>query len=323
MTQPLISVIVPVYNLEGYLERTAERLMEQTYRNLEIILIDDGSTDATSVICDSLAQQDPRFVVFHTENQGVSAARNMGLKAARGEYIGFCDGDDLPEKDLFEYLYQLISEADADISVCGVRICYEDRRRPDHLRGCSEVFTSPQEAIRKLIKTEISVSLYTKLFKADLIKDLFLPQEIRLREDEYYSFVAFSRAKRIVSGKQAKYVYIRRSGSASITAFSEKYYDILKVCERLEDEIGSMFPALKPELAAKGLKELMHVYSLMILCSSKQQYKTEKDALFRQIRGGNWKAVLKYMSRNDKIRFYMIQCSRSLYHLFIRMCSRG
>lgn len=322
MPQPKISVIVPVYNLEAYLERTVAILMEQTYRNLEIILIDDGSTDASPAICDHLATQDPRIMVFHTENCGVSAARNMGLRAATGEYIGFCDGDDLLEKDLYEYLYRLLSEADADIAVCGVRIRYEDGSKKDYVKGCDGVFASPQEAIRKLLSREISGSLYTKLFRADVIQGLWLPEDIRLREDEYYSYAAFARAGRIVSGRQEKYMYIRRRGSSSMEAFSEKQFDILKVSERIRNEIGSAFPELEMPLKANMLKELLYVHKLMVVRKAGRTYQAAEEELCRRIRKDDWTSSVKYLSRNDKLRYCMIKCSKHFYRLFVRVYDR-
>lgn len=319
MTQPKISIVVPVYNLEKYLEHTVAMLTEQTYRNLEIILVDDGSTDASAAICDRLAERDSRIVVFHTENKGVSAARNTGIKAARGEYIGFCDGDDQLEPDMYEYLYQLISAAGADISVCGVLICYEDGSRENRCKGCDAVYASAQEAINSLLESKISMSLYSKLFRADVVKGFYLPEGIRIREDEYYSYAAFSRAKRVVSGAQPKYRYIRREGSSSMTSFSEKYYDILKVCDMLEAEIGSGFPELKPWFAARKLKELIRVYKLMVLRKAGPQYKAAEDDICRQIRNRNWSFAMKYLSRNDKIRYCMMKCSRWLYYMVVQV----
>lgn len=322
MTQPRISIIVPVYNLEAYLEKTVTMLMEQTYRNLEIILVDDGSTDATPEICDRLAAQDPRIVVFHTPNRGVSAARNLGMKAASSDYIGFCDGDDQLEKDMYEYLYQLLRDADADISVCGVQIRYEGASGKNTVKGYDGVFSTPQDAIRKLLSAEMSISLYTKLFRADVIRDLYLPEDIRLREDEYYCYAAFARARRIASGKLAKYIYIRREGSASMSAFSEKHYDILKVCSRLRTEIGQAFPELKPQLTAKMLKELMHVYKLMIVRKAGAVHQAAGNEICRRIRNDNWAPVTQYLTPKEKICYYALKCSKPLYRLLVRINER-
>ena len=126
MSNAKISIIVPVYNIEKYIEKSVESLVNQTYKNIEIILIDDGSTDSSPQICDKLKKEDTRIKVIHQPNKGVSAARNAGLDAACGDYIGFCDGDDIADKDMFEFLYNLAVSDNADIAMCEVRLVFEN-----------------------------------------------------------------------------------------------------------------------------------------------------------------------------------------------------
>ena len=118
---PLISVIIPVYNVESYIEQCLRSVMTQTYNNIEIIAVDDGSTDNSGKICDDLAKEDARIKVIHQTNSGVSVARNTGMDAAHGEYVGFVDGDDFIDPDMYEYLYSLIKDNNADISYCRFR----------------------------------------------------------------------------------------------------------------------------------------------------------------------------------------------------------
>lgn len=124
---PLISIIVPVYNVKDYVEKCLDSICGQTYKNLEIVVVDDGSTDGSGEICDTYAQKDPRVKVIHRENRGVSAVRNEGLDIALGEYIGFVDGDDWIDSDMYEFLYELLIVNEADISVCSHYI--ENRAR--------------------------------------------------------------------------------------------------------------------------------------------------------------------------------------------------
>jgi len=116
----MISVIVPVYKVEQYLRQCIESILNQTYQDLEILLIDDGSPDRCGIICEEYAKKDPRIKVFHTENHGLSAARNVGLQIAKGEYIGFVDSDDWIEPDMYEILLRRLEETDTDISVCEI-----------------------------------------------------------------------------------------------------------------------------------------------------------------------------------------------------------
>ena len=126
MSNPEISIIVPVHNLEKYIETTVESLLNQTFSDIEIILVDDGSTDSSPMICDKLAEQHGCITAIHQENLGVSVARNTGVAAAKGKYIGFCDGDDTVEPDMYEFLYNLAVKDNADISLCEVRFILPD-----------------------------------------------------------------------------------------------------------------------------------------------------------------------------------------------------
>lgn len=125
--EPLISVIIPAYNIENYIERCMESVCRQTYRNLEIIVVDDGSKDQTGTVIDRMAQKDSRIIPIHKMNEGVSAARNTGLDRARGEYIGFVDGDDFIEENMYEFLLKNAQKYQADISHCGYQMVFPDR----------------------------------------------------------------------------------------------------------------------------------------------------------------------------------------------------
>ena len=121
---PKISVIVPVYNCKKYIKKCVDSIINQTFKDLEIILIDDGSTDESGKICDELKLKDSRIKVIHQENKGVSAARNEGVKASSGDYISFVDGDDYLSEDMYEFLYDNLKKSGADISVCGIVNCF-------------------------------------------------------------------------------------------------------------------------------------------------------------------------------------------------------
>ena len=123
----LISIIIPVYNVEQYLSRCIDSVINQTYKNLEIILIDDGSTDDSGEICDEYALKDNRIKVMHKQNGGVSSARNEGLDISKGNYIGFIDSDDFIEKDMYEFLYDLLTKNNCDISCCN-KFIFKDNK---------------------------------------------------------------------------------------------------------------------------------------------------------------------------------------------------
>ena len=120
--EPLISVIVPIYNAEQYIDRCIKSILKQTYSNLEVLLIDDGSSDGSSSICKQYELSDNRVHYYHQHNSGVSAARNKGLDIAKGEYIGFCDADDWIESDMYEVLYSMINSSQSDIAICSFTV---------------------------------------------------------------------------------------------------------------------------------------------------------------------------------------------------------
>lgn len=126
---PLISVIIPIYNVEKYVKRCLDSVLNQTYCHLEVILVDDGSTDSSGKICDEYKKMDTRIRVIHKSNEGVSSARNLGIEVANGEYIAFIDSDDAMEKDCIEYLYRLIQENHCSLSICSYRIRFEGKNK--------------------------------------------------------------------------------------------------------------------------------------------------------------------------------------------------
>lgn len=212
-TLPLISIIVPVYNVEGYLDRCLQSICGQTYTNLEIILVDDGSTDSSGDVCDKFAQSDFRIKVIHQSNGGQSAARNKGLSIATGEYIGFVDGDDWIDPDMYEFLYCLLEENNADISVSSH---YKERPKKTIVKYSSgelSVFTR-NEAIRALVEDkQIRNYVWDKLYKRKLFENIRFPLN-RVFEDIAVSYQVFYNADKVVMKGVPKYHYIVRDGSA-------------------------------------------------------------------------------------------------------------
>lgn len=203
-----VSVIIPVYNVAEYLPKCLDTVIAQTHSNLEIIVVDDGSSDGSSFICDEYAAKDSRIIVVHKENGGVSSARNVGLDIASGEWIGWVDPDDWVELDMFEYLVENTSAFDADIVVCGRQLEYPDR---------SEAYTFEQQilmdretAISVLLENEIMRNyLWDKLWKRSLFSDIRFP-EGRTYEDIAVLHRLFERAECVCCLPQIKYHYWQR-----------------------------------------------------------------------------------------------------------------
>lgn len=230
MKEPLISVIVTAYNIEAYLPRCMDSLLAQTWQNLEIILVDDGSVDETPEICDAYARKSEKVQVIHQENGGPSLARNAGLAIAKGAYIGYVDGDDWVEPDMYEGMLKACLETEADIAICSYRQVG---------KGGEEIFPtgkviplSREEALEWYIsghpQYHIYHSVWSKLFKKDVIKEIAFP-EGRKSEDIMYTTWALTKAKSCVFVDTAYYNYMMdRDNSIMNSRLHER---------RFEDEI--------------------------------------------------------------------------------------
>ncbi len=217
----LISVIVPVYNVEKYLDKCIKSIVNQTYQNLEIILIDDGSTDESAKICDLWAEKDERITVIHKANGGVSSARNMGLEHASGDYIGFIDSDDFIENDFYELLLNNMNEYNADVSRCIYRYAYDDghTKASDELNEDIVVFDNNIDVLNDLHNSgHKSVVLWNKLYKASILKNVRFDELLKVGEDVVFNYFAFKKANRMVCQDIPKYNYRMRECSS-------RYYD--------------------------------------------------------------------------------------------------
>lgn len=224
--QELISIIVPVYNVEKYLDRCMQSILRQTYQRLEIILVDDGSTDSSAQKCDSYAHRDSRVTVIHKQNGGLSDARNAGLEAASGAYIGYVDSDDWIEPDMYERMYRACVENDAQLAVC--RYFNEYRDRTESGGSGSVVSLSRDELLKIYIGGDdayvIYNSVWSKLFKRDLVEGMVFPKG-RNSEDIMYTTRAFCRAHKAVYLDSSFYHYvIDREGSIMNAAREERMF---------------------------------------------------------------------------------------------------
>ena len=210
MDTTMISIIVPVYNVEPYLRKCLDSVVNQTYRDLEILVIDDGSTDGSGAICDEYAEEDERVKVFHTENRGLSCARNMGLNNANGEWIGFVDSDDWIEPDMYEVLIDRALETGADVAECGVFKEYPNRTE-EYKRNNTKM--TGIDAIHALIITqELSDGVWSKLWSRDCYEGIRFP-EGRIYEDIAVTYRLFEVAEYVCAVDRIEYHYCVRDGS--------------------------------------------------------------------------------------------------------------
>lgn len=245
MSNYLISIIVPVYNVESYLDKCIQSICNQQYYNLEIILIDDGSTDTSGLICEKWKKIDNRIVVIHKDNGGLSSARNCGLDICSGSYIGFVDSDDFLDSDMYPLLAELIEQNNADISTCRIKKINERGQRLDDAVTDELHVYSHDEAIKLLLDDNIITShACNKLFKKALWTDTRFPVG-DVYEDIAIMHEVFNKANVIACSSSEKYNYLIRSGSTSFRTDTKRDYGLFKafykrfmfVCEYIPQEI--------------------------------------------------------------------------------------
>lgn len=212
----LISVIIPAYNAEEYLARCLDSVLAQTHQDLEILVINDGSTDGTATIIDDYAARDCRIKPIHQANAGLVAVRDRGIELASGSYVSFVDGDDEIEPDMLERLLSNALKHEADISQCGILYCfYDGRKKPMHGTGKLTVMDTTEGLQELLLGTSMEPSLCNKLYASHILKNSCPDPTILANEDLLRNSVLFSRAKRSVFEDFCGYRYWRRSGSMS------------------------------------------------------------------------------------------------------------
>ena len=207
----LISVIVPVYKVEKYLDRCVQSIVDQTYRNLEIILVDDGSPDNCPAMCDAWAEKDKRVKVIHKENGGLSDARNAGMIAASAEYIGFVDSDDYISNGMYQLLYENLHTNDSDVAACGVEMVFEDGNPSSLLTKTGSCVMDRTTAMEAIVQESwLKQPVWYKLYKADLIRDIPFPVG-KYHEDVFWTWRVIARAEKVSVVDTPCYFYVQRT----------------------------------------------------------------------------------------------------------------
>lgn len=233
----LISIIVPIYNVEKYLNKCIESIVNQTYENIEIILIDDGSNDNSGIICDEYAKKDNRIIVVHKENGGVSSARNKGLKIAKGEWISFVDADDWIEQTFCQTLLNKVTQEQADIALCGYNRITDNRIEKINANN-QEVFLNSNEYLVKSLNPQTGFGFcHMKLIKKEVLKSISFNERIEVGEDALFNIQLSTYIKKAVFLKQPLYNY-RINNQSVVKRYDENYANkYLKSMKIIEEYI--------------------------------------------------------------------------------------
>jgi len=313
---PLISVIVPVYNIMDYLPRCVQSLRQQTYRNLEILLVDDGSTDGTGQLCDRLAAEDHRIHALHKANGGTSSARNRGIEKARGEFLGFVDSDDYVEPDMYMRLYQAAGGKEDWLVQVG-RV--EEDERGGQLPGICEIpereqAFSSEEFLRELLMHRGDCSLCTKLVPRQLLGEERFPEK-QLNEDFHLMIRLLQRAKGVVSLPVRGYHVFYRLGSNTRKKqendFSRVFSDNVNNADLVLSLVKEKYPRLQPVAIRFGLFQRLD-YLLHIPIP-----RMRRD-------NGQYRAIARFLRRHvgDTVKSPYLTGKNKLYLLALTMAPR-
>ena len=319
--KPLISVIIPVYKVEEYLPACIDSVLAQTYENLEIILVDDGSPDNCGKICDEYAEKDSRIKVIHKENGGLSSARNAGLREMSGDYVGFVDSDDSIEPEMYETLYNAVAQNGADISICKFRRCKNqlgDGPRSAEDIGPTLIFERNEALKYLLLSKYYGGHVCNKLFKREVLDGVFLDETTLFIEDLEFTTRVFLRTSKVCFTPVALYNYLTRDSSLLSSPFSPKHYTAhessLKIIETLKKH------GVYDELAPYGDIAVLSANMILMrkLYVAKQYRKEYCPLVKKNIRAHLNKKTFSLLKGHTQIRVALMAISCNLYFLALK-----
>lgn len=302
--ETLISLVIPVYKVEEYLERCINSVIAQTYQNLEIILVDDGSPDKCPRICDEYAKKDNRIRVIHKNNGGLSDARNAGIDAANGMYIGFVDSDDYIHPEMYERLWKQLNEENADIVICGIERVYHAGYEVQEVAENAIKKYDGLQAIRNILDKNlhvVSVVAWGKLYKKSLFEGIRFPKG-KIHEDEFTTYQLFYKSNKIVELSGRYYYYFQREDSIMGVRKKKFVYDGIEAYEQM----GKFFLGHQEE-EILYLVKYQYLYMLKDSCrklkkSGREEDKKIVERLDKKFRREYKESISKIKGTKRKIR---------------------
>lgn len=308
-----ISVIVPIYNGEKYVEQCCEQLNNQTCKSLEIILINDGSTDKTAEICAAMAAKYEKCHVINQVNKGVSAARNAGLKCATGRYIGFMDVDDEIDDDMFEILIKNADFHQLDI------LSMEKT-------GCSDevtVYENQEEWMRAFFNSKIRIAVWNKIFKKEIFDTVFFLEGKRIHEDLYVVYQALCVAQSVGVINIEKYHYVQWEGSSSrTTVFNEKYFDAIEIADLVYDNAKKLFPTLNDLNEVRKARTYLRISKIYYLRKAPVYYRDRILKMRQYLVSLDKQKMKRHLSKMEYVRYVLYTKALPLFKLMIKIIDK-
>ncbi len=317
----LISVVVPIYKVEKYLDECINSIIHQTYTNLEIILVDDGSPDNCPKMCDEWAKKDERIKVIHKKNGGLSDARNAGLAIATGEYISFIDSDDFLELDLYKLAIENLNSENAQIFAFGRYYVYGDQREV-HQKQNVKLIMNSEEALDTMNKFGYyDVAAWDKVYKRSLFDEIIYPVG-KISEDWFVTYKLIDRADKIIYDSKPLYNYRQRANSITHSSNVKINYDVIDASSEVLDFINKKYPNIVLNANTRYIYTLIGVYN-NILCYDKVNRKDKLSSLYRKIKKDYKKIIRnKDLTFGRRNQLFLIVRFNFLYNFVIRQIKK-
>lgn len=318
----LISIIVPVYNVEKYVKNCISTLIEQTYVNIEIVVVDDGSLDSSLDICRRMAKEDSRIRVFHKSNGGLSSARNFGINKSTGDYLTFVDSDDYVDRNFVYELYNNLVKYGADVSCCAYRMVYE-KKNVDIVNGTQIKVYDKEEALKNMyLKNDIGMIFCNKLFKKELFDNVEFPAGKHF-EDINTIYKVFDHSKVIVYSPNCLYFYVQRNDSINgknfkNSTFNKTIYDLFYANKETYEFIKLNYPSVVPKICGGVVNYNLRVINQLIRYNVQDNEIVESTKNLIRDNKGNLKRD-KEISFKKKIQYFIFYNFFGLYKILIKM----
>ena len=313
---PFLTIIVPVYNKVSYFDESIKSILNQSFTDFELFLVDDGSSDGSGERCDYFGKADPRVIVIHQENKGVSSARNEGLRLSKGKYIGFVDSDDILEKDMYEILVRNAIDTDSDISVCSIKKIYRNKVKKALYENNHTVYDG-DAGLSAALTGWFDMSVNNKIFKSEIAKSLKF--EGRFKEDFLYNIAAFSVAGKSVFQNTSKYIYVLRENSVSIKKFSERDMEGISVDKKIMAIVSDRNKIIIEEAQINYFVQNLATMNLILLSSRKKNL-ADFETIAENLKKYSFLAKKSHLLRiKHKLAYFIFSLSPVLYKVLLQL----
>lgn len=309
MSEYNISIIVPIYNGSEYVRSCYDLLAQQSLDGIEIIFVDDGSSDDTLKKCIEIEKFNSNFHVYHQENKGVSAARNLGVSMATGEYIGFVDVDDIYEKDMYESLFSCAKKNNLDI-VSMEKI---------GMQGDLSIIDDQKQFLKLFLEKKIRIAVWNKIYKRSLFRNDTFPNNVQIYEDFRAVYNVILKASRIGLLNVDKYHYIKREGSNSRAGqFEEKYLDAINMVNQVCEKTIELYPDLEESCELRKANTYLRISKIYYLRKHPKEYKDSIVEMKKWLRKLSIGKAINYFETFDFIRWCLYLYAFPLFILLIK-----